>query len=242
MKIATSIFFLLISIQSLEAKWSCFSDYDKMDNIRVYGCSSKDISGHRTLIGKPSLFIRTSNDELEIYISAQEYIGNVSEIEVKFGTSPKTTYTVSTSTDNVAMFLDDPISFMSNIKKNNKVLIRYIPYNESPVTIEFDIKGFTSSNKNLTKIIDRLLIKENQRLATIEENRKREEEQERIHTEEEQKKLQEEHAHFDELKNNFASNLEKLKQEGNLNWYECENITGHWRWNSESIQWQCDQE
>jgi hypothetical protein len=156
MKISLIVFALMLLVVSSEAKWSCFSKYDKMDDVRVNGCSTDDTTGYRTFRGAPSLLVRTSNDELEIYLSAGEYVGNIENIEVKFDSQPKETIGVGSSTDNIAMFIDASarVAFLEKIMKYKKLLVRFTPYSENPRTLEFNLVGFKS--KDSSKLLDKI--------------------------------------------------------------------------------------
>lgn len=157
-----SLFIILFSL-SVEAKWESFSSYDKMDHIKIDGLKTYDLNGHKTIIGKPKLLVRSSNGALSVFIDASEYVGNVEEVEAKFDNDEKITVNVSPSTDNRALFISDEetFKFIKNIVSHKVLLVRYLPYNESPVTLEFDLKGFIKSNKELSLKIQKDINKEN---------------------------------------------------------------------------------
>lgn len=152
---------------SAEAKWSCFSKYDKMDEVRINGCSTDDISGYRTFRGTPTLYVRTTNNELEVYLSAGEYVGNIEDIEIRFDNATKEIIGVSSSTDNVAMFIDESqtLDFVRKIMKYKKLLVRFTPLNENPRTLEFNLSGFNSKNSvKLIGVINQLISVENKKI------------------------------------------------------------------------------
>lgn len=151
--VAIMIFFSFVA----EAKWSCTSSFDKMDNTHIYGCSTDNINSYTTLRGKPYLYIRTRNDNLDVYVTANEYVGNVDNIEVKFDNDEKKTYSVSQSTDKLALFVRDSLEFVQSMQKHKKILIRYTPYNESPVTVEFDSRGLNTASKSFKNQINKLI-------------------------------------------------------------------------------------
>jgi len=195
-----------------EAKWSCFSDYDKMNDIHVYGCSTNEISGYKTLRGKPSLYIRTSGHKMSAYINAGEYVGNVEDIEVKFDNDNKDTYLTSSSTNNLSIFISEPAQFIDNMKKHKKVLIKYTPYNENPATVEFDIRDFIK----IAKKLDQSILS----IQTLEKEAK--ETEQRIALE--KKKEEEEML----IRNNGFTDEEL-----------CAKKDGDWKWNMHISKWEC---
>lgn len=216
-----------------EAKWSCFSKYDKMDDVHINGCSTDDISGYRTFRGIPTLYVRTTNNELEIYLSAGEYVGNIEDIEVRFDNTPKETIGVSSSTDNVAMFVDESqtLAFTRKIMKHKKLLVRFTPLNENPRTLEFNLIGFNSKNSTkLIGIVNRLIDNENKK---IEEEKK--EAALLLMMEEKDKAMKEEKLNqmIESLKNKGVSieDLIVIKKHGAVTGEICEKYAGTWNWN-----------
>lgn len=233
MKIKLIILALIVISVTSEAKWSCFSKYDKMDDVRVNGCSTDDASGYRTFRGVPSLLVRTSNNDLEIYLSANEYVGNIEDIEVKFDNQPKEIVGVGSSTDNVAMFIEDSatLAFAKKIMSHKKLLVRFNPLNENPRTLEFNLVGLNSKNSSkLIEKIKQIQLVEKERLAReIAEVKKAEEES----------KLAEEASKLKEEENKIRSTQEASINSKITNGKECEMLSKRWEWNGSINEWQC---
>lgn len=244
MKLFQCLCICLISLGfSAEAKWSCFSKYDKMDDVRINGCSTDDLSGYRTFRGIPTLYVRTTNNELEVYLSAGEYVGNIEDIEIRFDSTSKETIGVGSSTDNVAMFIDESqtLDFVRKIMKYKKLLVRFTPLNENPRTLEFNLSGFNSKNSvKLIGVINQLISAENKKI----EQAKKDEEDAKL-----QAKKDEEAAKLlaEQQQNNkaiddkeFYKTIENMKNNGTLNGTNCEKFGGEWNWHGNINEWLCE--
>jgi len=243
MKIKLIALTLIVLSVSAEAKWSCFSKYDKMDDVRVNGCSTDDITGYRTFKGVPSLLVRTSNNELEIYLSAGEYVGNIEDIEVKFDSQPKETIGVGSSTDNIAMFIDASarVAFLEKIMNHKKLLVRFTPFSENPRTLEFNLVGFKS--KNSSKLLDKiqqivsvrmqLLAQELAEVEKAEEEAKKAEE--KVKKGEEEAKLKEEAIKLKAKANDMRSAQEAISNGKIIDAQLCEMLGKRWEWNGQCL-------
>ncbi len=98
----------------------------------------------RTKFNKtPALIIRCKSDEIQIYISWNDYLGSEAYVLTRLGKQIAETDEWGLSTDNSATFYPgNPLSFIKSLLKVDTFIAQVTPYNESPVTAVFDVKGF----------------------------------------------------------------------------------------------------
>jgi hypothetical protein len=254
MKYKYFVFFMIVFSFVAEAKWACFSKYDKMDDVRINGCSTDDKSGYRTFRGTPTLYVRTTNNELEIYLSANEYVGNIEEIEVKFDNLTKEIVSVGSSTDNVAMFISesDVVNFAKKLMKYKKLLVRFTPLNENPRTLEFNLIGLNSkSSSKLIGVINLLVDTENKKIEQDikdEETAKlqaiKDEEATKLlaqkELEEKERLVYKEIEERERKEKEFYKIEEILKNNGSVTGEICEQYGGVWSWYGNINEWKCE--
>lgn len=239
MKIRLIVFTLMFLVVSSEAKWSCFSKYDKMDDVHINGCSTDEATGYRTFRGAPTLLVRTSNNELEIYLSAGEYVGNIEDIEVKFDSQPKETIGVGSSTDNIAMFIDASarVAFLEKIMKHKKLLVRFTPFSENPRTLEFNLVGFKS--KNSSKLLDKIQQIVSARMQLLAQELAESEKAEKEANEKVAREVAEANAN-EKAENEKKAKLKKEAREAVANGkiidaQLCEMLGKKWEWNGQCL-------
>jgi len=145
------IFLLIISTIVLFAAWEHSSNYDEFEGKKYFYLIARSLNTVYDYIRpyKSSLIVRivadSSGIHKEIYITTQEYVGNVDEIETKYDNGPIKIVRVFPSTDHKAMFIADTYikTTLQNFKKHNKFYVRYQPFSENPRTVKFSLKGFS---------------------------------------------------------------------------------------------------
>ncbi|MDD3769198.1 MAG: hypothetical protein PHV10_01160 [Sulfuricurvum sp.] len=155
----------------------------------------------------------------------------------------KETIGVGSSTDNVAMFIDESqtLDFVRKIMKYKKLLVRFTPLNENPRTLEFNLSGFNSKNSvKLIGVINQLISAENKKI----EQAKKDEEDAKLQAiiDEQAAKLLAEQEQKDKAIHDqeFYKTIENMKNNGTLNGINCEKFGGEWNWHGNINEWQCE--
>ena len=88
------------------------------------------------------LVIRKSAERLELYIGWNSYLGSEAVVTYRIGKEEPETKEWSLSSDSQASFYTgDTVDVISRMLKADQVVARCTPYNESPITAVFDIRG-----------------------------------------------------------------------------------------------------
>jgi len=125
-------------------KWKISKDVSAMDDsvtivARLY---SNDTVQSSYKSYRPVLIFRKSEGEFNAYITTDSFLGtgNISvTIRVDKNKSVKRNW--NTSTDHKAIFHRDPKLLNKVLLKSNKLVVRIVPYSESPITFSFDTSG-----------------------------------------------------------------------------------------------------
>jgi hypothetical protein len=97
---------------------------------------------------KPTLIARCLEHKTELYVvtdmSAKPELGNYQEytVNLRFDEEKPRSEMWSESTDNKALFAGRAIPLMRRIAKAKTMRVRFTPFNASPQTITFDVRGF----------------------------------------------------------------------------------------------------
>ena len=132
--------------------WIVSVDADPMDDSKVITFVSFAVQG-KSKWGKPiMLVIRKSGDDMELYVNWEDYLGSEVVVSMRVGTNGAKTEQWSISSDSQASFYTGDVpALVSQMMRSDKMVFRCTPYNESPVTAEFDIRGL---KKELEKYKD----------------------------------------------------------------------------------------
>lgn len=99
-----------------------------------------------------SLIARCKNNKTELYINWGSYLGRKARITTRIGKNKATTKNWDISTDSKASFYrGKTITLLRTMAKNEKAIFQVTPYNESPITAIFDIKGLNNALIPLAK-------------------------------------------------------------------------------------------
>jgi|TARA_B100001971_G_scaffold18505_1_gene14422 type VI secretion system protein VasI len=101
--------------------------------------------------GRPVvLIIRCKSNSTEVYITWNDYLGSEARVTTRIGSSKAQSSYWSLSTDSQATFYqDNRIAFVKQLMRADKFVAQVTPYNESPVTAVFDIRGLSEAIKPL---------------------------------------------------------------------------------------------
>jgi type VI secretion system protein VasI len=101
----------------------------------------------------PSLVIRFKEGKLESYFSLgvmpHTESGESRSYTLRFDSSPAKDYEGSLSTDGKGLFIEETRFLLREIASADKLTLRFTPFNSSPVTTTFNLKGFTNASKEL---------------------------------------------------------------------------------------------
>lgn len=98
----------------------------------------------RARYGDPiALILRCKSNKTEAYINWQDYLGSDAYVTTRIGDQDARNRKWSLSTDSQATFYPGggDISFIKRLMDSDRLVAQVTPYNESPVTAVFDIRG-----------------------------------------------------------------------------------------------------
>lgn len=118
------------------------SPIDDSVNVFMHLSANEMIKGRYGDKIAPSIIIRCKENETEMYITWDMYLG-IGDVEVIYRFDKETAQTAdwSVSTTREASFVNKPISFIKSMIDKDSLLLRVTPYGESPVTATFPISG-----------------------------------------------------------------------------------------------------
>ena len=93
---------------------------------------------------------RCQSNSTDFFISWGDYLaGDGADVLTRIGSNPATTEEWSLSTNKKATFKEKPITFLKKMAKEDKLVTQVTPFNQSPVTAIFDIRGLDEALKPL---------------------------------------------------------------------------------------------
>ena len=135
-----------------EAKWGVDVKSDPVTDEKVITATIMADSGRSSWDQPVWLVIRKSAERLELYIGWNSYLGSEAVVTYRVGKEVPETKEWSLSSDSQASFYTgDTVDVISRMLKADQVVARCTPYNESPITAVFDIRGL---RKELEKYKD----------------------------------------------------------------------------------------
>ncbi len=100
--------------------------------------------------GRPiAMLVRCRSNETDLFIAWNDYLGSEADVLSRVGSDKARTRRWSMSTDKKATFHPQPIAFLKSMMEADSLVTQVTPYNESPVTAVFDIKGLSEAIKPL---------------------------------------------------------------------------------------------
>jgi type VI secretion system protein VasI len=96
-------------------------------------------------MGKPTILaIRYDRKKTEVFVSWGDYLGSKAYVTMRIGKEKAETSEWSMSSDKTATFYPkDRVSLIKRIALVDKVVFQCTPYNESPITAIFDVRGLS---------------------------------------------------------------------------------------------------
>lgn len=130
-------------------KWVTSSDINPIDDSKTITMYLNADSGKNTW-GQPlKLIVRCKSNETNLIINWNDYLGSEANVLTRVGTNEAVTSPWSISTDSQATFHKDPVPFLEEMIKSNKLVAQVTPYNANPVTAIFDTSGLENAIKPL---------------------------------------------------------------------------------------------
>lgn len=95
------------------------------------------------------LLARCLSNETDLLIGWNDYLGREASVLTRVGSEEAVTRRWTMSTDSKATFHPQPIAFIKSMMEADSLVAQVTPYNDSPVTAVFDIKGLSEAIKPL---------------------------------------------------------------------------------------------
>tara|TARA_R110001583_G_scaffold31978_2_gene108998 strand:+ start:6083 stop:6697 length:615 start_codon:yes stop_codon:yes gene_type:complete len=128
-------------------KWSVRDERNPIDDTRTVSLSLIADSGASKWDKPVVLFVRCQSNETDMFIVWNDYLGmGTSRVTARVGSARAETKSWLNSTDNQATFY--PSSVIGYVKKmmaSPSFVAQVTPYNESPVTVTFDLTGMSNA-------------------------------------------------------------------------------------------------
>jgi len=127
-----------------DSKWMVSTDINPIDDSKQIIFSLIADEG-KSDMRRPIIFmIRYSSNKTEIYVGWSDYLGSKAHVTMRIGKEQAETSKWGMSTDNKATFYPkNCISLIKKITQVDQVVLRCTPYNESPITAVFDVRGLS---------------------------------------------------------------------------------------------------
>jgi type VI secretion system protein VasI len=95
----------------------------------------------------PALVVRQQGGSLDVYIVWNEYLSEDRQrVTHRIDDEPPETLRWSVSTDNSATFYpSSDLELVQQLLRSESLVVRTTPYNESPMTVTFDVRGFEAA-------------------------------------------------------------------------------------------------
>ncbi len=133
--------------EAVVSKWYSLVDIDPIDDSRVATYILAADSGKSAWGDTIYLIVRDTDGRFELFINWDDYLGSDVLVTHRVGTQPASTQSWNLSTDKNASFYPrkgSPSleSLLRAFTESDQFIARCTPYNESPITAIFDIRGF----------------------------------------------------------------------------------------------------
>lgn len=130
-------------------RWASSQEKNPIDDTTTTTLATVSTSG-TSRWGRPiSLLIRCKSGKTDVYIGWDSYLGNEPIVLTRIGDRQATTARWNISTDKTLTFHPAPDGLLRQLLTEDRFLAQVTPYNESPITAIFDIRGLESNIKPL---------------------------------------------------------------------------------------------
>jgi len=133
-------------------KWVVNVETNPLDDSKMVALVLTADTGATRLGEKVVLVLRCMSGETKVFIIWSDYLGSGSGTDVtwRVGDSPATTARWRLSTDSTTTFYPyDAIAFIGQLIGVSRLVAQVTPYNESPITAVFDLRGLANAVRPL---------------------------------------------------------------------------------------------
>ncbi|QBR40981.1 DNA primase [Kerstersia gyiorum] len=136
--------------------WIVSEKINPLDDTAVYFAVIDAQTGRSRRGDKISMVVRCANNRTEMYINWHDYLGmDSTQVTYRVGKNAAVRQAWSLSTDNQSTFFPgSPVSVLKQMVEETSFVASLVPYNENPVTVEFDITGIEPALQNIRKNCD----------------------------------------------------------------------------------------
>ena len=143
-----------------KGKWQVQSETSKIDdrtNVFMAVESENEFEGKYGSSQHATMFIACREGQTHLYFQFGDHFmadnESYGEITVRIDKQKATTISTTESTDNNALGLwsGSGVGFLKKLFGKSKLLIRAAPFNESPITVEFQVEGIEAAIAPLRK-------------------------------------------------------------------------------------------
>lgn len=103
----------------------------------------------------PTLILRCKEKSLDTYVvtesAANVESGDNRTVRLRFDSAPAEVEFWGQATDNKALFAPEPEEFLDRLRKTNRLLFQFIPFNAAPVVVAFSTHGLNAKAQRLMK-------------------------------------------------------------------------------------------
>ncbi|MCX8474261.1 MAG: type VI secretion system-associated protein TagO [Sphingomonas sp.] len=130
--------------------WVTSEDVNPVDDSKTRRATLLADEGASSMHESVSLTIRCQSNRTELYVNWNDYLGDDSgdvyeewkKITIRIGSQEARTERWGISTDSEATFApSSPVALIQKMAKVDRLVLQTTPYNESPVTAVFNLKG-----------------------------------------------------------------------------------------------------
>lgn len=133
-------------------KWVVHVETNPLDDSKTVLLTLTADTGATRLGEKVELVLRCKSRKTEVFIIWNDYLGSGFSTDVtwRVGDSPATTAEWDISTSNESTFYPyDAIAFIGQLIGVSRLVAQVTPYNESPITAVFDLRGLANAVRPL---------------------------------------------------------------------------------------------
>jgi type VI secretion system protein VasI len=124
-------------------KWTSRVTVNPLDDSRTAVLTLSADSGQGRFGDTVMLVIRCQSNETDLYIVWNDYMADQNMVTSRIGSGESTPARWQMSSDSKATFHPDPIPLVKAIMETDRFVAQAMPYNESPITAVFDVKGLS---------------------------------------------------------------------------------------------------
>jgi hypothetical protein len=140
-------------------KWRSSESRSQMDDTKtvVFSLEAENVIEGWLAKHRPSLIVRCQERSTNAYVvtnmAANPELGEHQRhtVQVRFDDEQPRSQMWNASTDDKALFAPSAVTFARSIAKAQRLRVRFTPFNASPQTIEFDVRGFNEHLPTLAK-------------------------------------------------------------------------------------------